>query len=214
MARNYAVVTGDIIGSRKTQDRMNLQVALQKCLDYINGAFREDIAIRFQITLGDEFQGLVVNLGAAPTITSIIREELYPISVRLAIGIGSIDTDLTSQISRMDGPAFHFSRAGMEQISKREGQRTAYITNDLHVNDILAVVGRLSDILLAERTNKQWEAIRLYRKEKKLKKVADRLGVKFQNVHKRLQAAHWDDIEQANHSLGKFLAARFSPNAG
>lgn len=189
---------------------MGLQSAIETKLGLINTEFASDIAVNFQITLGDEFQGMVKNLAAIPIITSTLREQLYPINVRLSIGIGPITTNINNIISKMDGPAFHLSRKGMSQISQEEERITIYTTNDEKTNDILNAITLLTDILLQKRTDKQWQAIRLYRKERNLKKVADKLNVKFQNVHKRLQAAHWDAWEQTELFVSHYLVSRFS----
>ena len=211
---NYAVITGDIIRSRQAKDRMELQSDVETKLSFINAEFAPDLAVNFQITLGDEFQGLVRSLAAVPTIASTLREQLNPINVRLSIGIGPIATNMNKIISKMDGPAFHLSRDGISQIS-RDGERiTIYRTSDAETNNILNAVTLLTDILLQKRTDKQWQAIRLYRKERNLKKVADRLNVKFQNIHKRLQAAHWDAWEQAELFVSNYLVSKFSPKKG
>lgn len=214
MPTDYAVITGDIIKSRQAKNRLELQSDIEAKLNLINNKFARDIATNFQITLGDEFQGMIKSLTAIPIITSTLREHLYPTNVRLSIGLGSITTDMNSSISKMDGPAFHLSRQGINQISKEEERLTIYTTNDEEANNILNAITLLTDILLQKRTDKQWEAIRLYRKEKNLKKVADKLNVKFQNIHKRLQAAHWDAWNQTEKFLSKYLASKLSPKEG
>lgn len=211
---NYAVITGDIIGSRRVKNRIELQSAVEEKLSFINTGFAPDIAVNFQVTLGDEFQGMVKNLSATPIITSALREQLYPINVRLSIGIGPIATKINKVISKMDGPAFHLSRKGIGQISQRGERITIYLTSDGDANHILNAITLLTDILLQKRTDKQWQAIKLYRKERNLKKVADKLNVKFQNIHKRLQAAHWDAWEQTEIFLSNYLVSRFSPSKG
>ena len=69
----------------------------------------------------------------------------------------------------------------------------------------------LTDILTKKRTEEQWEAIRLYRREKNLKKVADILNVKFQNIHKRLQSAHWNTYEKTENFLSNYITSKCSP---
>jgi len=211
---NYAVITGDIIRSRQAKDRMELQSDVETKLSFINTEFAPDVAVNFQITLGDEFQGLVKNLAAIPTITSTLREQLYPIKVRLSIGIGAITTKMNNIISKMDGPAFHLSREGIGQISQDREKITIYLTRDKEVNRIFDAITVLTDILLQKRTDKQWQAIRLYRKERNLKIVAAELNVKFQNVHKRLQSAHWEAWEQTETFLSNYLGSVFSPQKG
>lgn len=134
---SYAVITGDIIGSRRVKNRIELQSAVEEKLSFINTRFAPDIAVNFQVTLGDEFQGMVKNLSATPIITSALREQLYSINVRLSIGIGPIATKINKVISKMDGPAFHLSREGIGQISQHGERITIYLTSDGDANHIL-----------------------------------------------------------------------------
>jgi len=202
---NYAVITGDIIQSRLVADRGRLQQTILSVLDQVNQRFNEHIAAAFQITVGDEFQGLLKSPRMSPVLLSTLREMLYPMEVRLSVGVGDITTDLNRLVTHMDGPAFHLARRGIEEIAKQEKRITAYVTNDEHANKLLQALTILSDMLLLDRTAKQWEAFKLYRQEKNLKKVAELLSVKFQNIHKRLHAAHWDQLEQADKLLAEYL---------
>lgn len=209
---NYTVITGDVIKSRMVSDRGRLQESLTTALEHINQEFSGTIAVSFQITMGDEFQGMLSSPGVSPTLTSTLRELLFPIKVRLSVGIGEVLTETNPVITRMDGPAFHFARRGISEMASQEKRITAYTTSDEHANGLLQALTLLSDMLLLDRTDKQWDAFRLYRSEKNLKKVADRLDVKFQNIHKRLQAAHWDQLEQADTLLAEYLRISFTHN--
>ena len=66
------------------------------------------------------------------------------------------------------------------------------------------------DLNVINRTSKQWDAIRLYRDKKNLKKVAKKLNITFQNVSKRLRAAHWSQYYQLENFLIKKLDECFS----
>jgi len=202
---NYAVIIGDIIESRQATDRARLQQSLIEVLEQIDQRFAADIAVPFQITLGDEFQGMLSGPEPSPALISTLREMLYPTEVRMSIGIGDVSTEINPVITQIDGPAFHFARRGIKALSSQKRTVTAYITSDEHANQLLQALTLFSDMLLLDRTEKQWEAFRLYRLEKNLKKVAAQLNVKFQSIHKRLRAAHWDELEEADKLLAGYL---------
>jgi len=207
----YAVIIGDIIGSTGVEDRAGLQRTFEKKIEEANLHLSENLAVRFQITLGDEFQGLVKDLKHLPAIVSILREIFYPVRIRLSVGIGLISTDIKDRIGLIDGPAFNMAREGISEISKSRERITIYRTGNEETDATLNIICALTDILTKKRTKEQWEAIRLYRREKNLKKVADILNVKFQNIHKRLQSAHWNTYEKTENFLSNYITSKCSP---
>ena len=57
----YIAIIGDIKNSKKIQDRNRFQQKFKKILDQINIKYADSIASNFTITLGDEFQGLLLS---------------------------------------------------------------------------------------------------------------------------------------------------------
>ncbi|MCL5985533.1 MAG: SatD family protein [Actinobacteria bacterium] len=207
----YAVIIGDIIGSADAADRAELQRTFEKKIEEVNLPYSEHLAVKFQITLGDEFQGLVKDLKHLPAIVSGLREIFHPIRIRLSIGIGLISTDIKKQIGLIDGPAFNMAREGIGEISKSKDRVTIYKTGNEEIDNTLNIICSLTDILIRKRTKEQWEAVRLYRREQNLKRVADILNVKFQNIHKRLQSTHWSTYEKTENFLSNYITSKFSP---
>ena len=58
--KQYIAIIGDIKNSRKIDNRKEVQTKLNGVLDEINQTYCEEIAAGFLITLGDEFQGLLL----------------------------------------------------------------------------------------------------------------------------------------------------------
>ena len=59
----YYAIIGDMVGSRTLPGRSMAQTSLRDTLAKVNDAFHADIAAKFTVTLGDEFQGLL-HMGA------------------------------------------------------------------------------------------------------------------------------------------------------
>ena len=107
----YFAIIGDIVESKKLIDRDGVQKRLNIILKDINIKFDNDIAAKFVITLGDEFQGLLSNPSNLFDIIDTIKFEMYPVRIRFGIGIGSIDTEVNSEMALgADGPAYHYAR--------------------------------------------------------------------------------------------------------
>ena len=56
---NYFAVIGDIIDSKKINNRYQDQKTLETCLNDLNNEYQAVLVSKFSITLGDEFQGLL-----------------------------------------------------------------------------------------------------------------------------------------------------------
>ena len=56
----YCAIIGDIIGSKALADRAGVQAKLQETLTQVNGRYEKALASDCTITLGDEFQALLV----------------------------------------------------------------------------------------------------------------------------------------------------------
>lgn len=166
MDRLYYAIIGDIVASRRVTERGELQKRLKRVLAEINRDFCHIIAADFLITLGDEFQGLLfANAAACPAvIAERIMSSLYPVRVRIAIGLGGISTEIDrSAALGADGSAFHRARNGIERIrnENRGGSALRFICDsdqDTPINSILGLICALFN----RRTAKQNEAAALY----------------------------------------------------
>ncbi|MCE5305687.1 SatD family protein [bacterium] len=119
----YYAIIGDIINSKKIEDRYAAQVQLNSALKNINHLFKEDIASDFIITLGDEFQGVLHNAMNVMEITDRIKFQMDPIQLRFGIGIGDISTPINRRASLgSDGPAYWYAREAINLINGRKNR--------------------------------------------------------------------------------------------
>ncbi|GAI16268.1 unnamed protein product, partial [marine sediment metagenome] len=147
-----------------------------------------------------------------PEFLSVIRENFYPLQFRAGIGIGSISTNIKKDIGKIDGEALRLSSQALN-IIKKERERITYYKLPSEYRSLEEIINNFYtflDLNVINRTSKQWDAIRLYRDKKNLKKVAKKLNITFQNVSKRLRAAHWSQYYQLENFLIKKLDECFS----
>lgn len=127
----YVAIIGDIKKSKKLEDRKSVQNKLEKTLNIINKKYYEDISAKFMITLGDEFQGLLCDGSNVMSIIEEIQREMYPIEIRFGIGVGSITTDINSEMAiGADGPGYYKARQAIEYLKENEQK------NKTHASDI------------------------------------------------------------------------------
>ncbi len=119
----YCAIIGDIKASRSIERRHELQIKLNQVLVQINASYADEIKSPFQITLGDEFQGLLVRPDVVMDIVERIKFQLYPHAVRFGVGLGEMYTEV-HEMSALgsDGPAYYAARDAIEQLKKARHQ--------------------------------------------------------------------------------------------
>ena len=121
---------GDIRKSKQLKNRKEVQDKLRDVLEDINVKYESDIAAKFVITLGDEFQGLLFNEKNMLHIIQEIKMRLYPVELRYGIGIGKIVTDINSEMALgADGPGYYNARNAMETVQQNEKRNKAILTD-------------------------------------------------------------------------------------
>ncbi len=117
----YIAIIGDIVNSKNMMDRSHTQKKLNSILNRINENYKNCIASKFIITLGDEFQGLLKNFEDFLEIIKSIQREMYPVKIRFGIGIGEISTDIKYEAAiGADGPAYYAARNMIDEIRQQE----------------------------------------------------------------------------------------------
>ncbi|MDD7176686.1 MAG: SatD family protein [Lachnospiraceae bacterium] len=118
---NYIAIIGDIKNSKMIDNRCQVQERLYEILKQINEMFDEDIAAKFVITLGDEFQGLLKSVEHLFYIIKYIQREMYPVRLRFGIGLGEVWTNIFCEAAiGADGPAYYAARSAIVQLREQE----------------------------------------------------------------------------------------------
>jgi len=120
--KQYFAVIGDIIGSRNVDDRAGLQRQLGAGLADVNRRYANQIASKYLLTIGDEFQGLLRTSENIDRILASLRVAVHPVDLRFGIGVGGLVTPLQEQAIGMDGPCFQRARAAIERAKERSTQ--------------------------------------------------------------------------------------------
>lgn len=112
----FAIIA-DIIHSRSYKDRAGVQEKLAATLAEVNQRFQASLASAFSITLGDEFQGLLIKADRILEILDVIRMRMDPVDLRFGIGTGEINTRIEPSMSiGADGPAYWNAREAIQRV--------------------------------------------------------------------------------------------------
>ncbi len=193
----YTVITADIISSRKSN------VSFEKLEEKLSTfEYPSDMVTPFKILRGDEVQGLFKGFLQTPQILRRLRYLFYPLQLRIGVGVGEIEKGLDKDSSwQMNGPAFYQARSALDQIKAENDFILSKINSvsdlDLAINTILLLI----DTIQKNWTNSQWNAIHVYEELGTYKKAGEELGIAFQNVEKRCNAADWKQVEKAESNI-------------
>ncbi len=214
----YIVIIGDMIDSKKIIDRKNTQIRLKKVLSEINNKYAKDIASKFTITLGDEFQGLLKSKNNIMNIIFDIEMEMSPISLRFGIGVGEISTEINFEYSsEIDGSSYHRARTMIEKLEIIKNQYSTRQANILlssqdknaEIDKLLNSLFSVCTVLKSKWTSRQTEIIYAYLlSEENQYKTAEKLGITQSSVNKGLNNSNFYTYKSAIDNINSFLSEK------
>ncbi|WP_160679430.1 SatD family protein [Clostridium sp. C8-1-8] len=119
---NYITLIFDIKDSRNIENRDELQSILINSIKTCNELFASIIASPFIITLGDEWEGLLIGDSDYSKIINFFRDALPEnINFYTGVGIGSISIhNFELTVNQLDGPSFHLARKAVKYAKKNK----------------------------------------------------------------------------------------------
>lgn len=205
-----AVLLVDVVGSRRLEDfRPRRDVLLGRLSqDHLD---RDLLLTRYTITSWDEFQAIVVEPVHVPTVVWELRREFHPWELKVAIGLGRLDSlpesgQAINEVS-MGEPFLRARQAMLELARPKEKYR---VLTRIHgpaeaVDDSMNLIYALVDTLLLKVTARQWETIKSCEEAGKLEFAARHLGIDESTVSRNLQrGSHWQLVE-AREGLRRLL---------
>jgi len=192
--RRIAVLTGDVIDSRKVRDRQRLYRVLDDTLASL--AKRQGGRIgRFR---GDGFQLALPHSRHAMTSAIALRTALIEHSepeqrwdARIAVAVGPAEWRDDLRVAEADDEPFVVSGRHLDALSE-SADRLALTLLDEPDDGSLALLLRYLDDLVASWSHYSAEVVQLsLERELSQQAMAERLGIRQPSVHKRLRAARW-----------------------
>jgi hypothetical protein len=214
----YYAIIGDIINSKKINDRLETQEKLKLFLEEINLYYKNDIAANFIITLGDEFQGLLKTPRNLFEIINKLEAIMRPYKIRFGIGIGEIITNINNKASiGSDGPAWWNARDMISDLkNNRKGLKLvsnvkiAGIKDD-NILDLLNINLSFCHSIKNNWTKDQMAVIDYIILKYGLtdnfiqKQVANEIGLSPVNINKKLKLSLFYDLVYAQQTIAKIL---------
>lgn len=218
MNLKYIAVIGDIKRSKQSSDRSELQKQLNTVLTDINIQYSGDIASKFVITLGDEFQGLLKYGRHIMDILQTIELRMYPVWIRFGIGVGEITTEINPEMALgADGPAYYNAREAISRVKEKEKKSKAALSDtiillgeDEQTEQLMNTLLSLMTVVKQGWTDRQFEVIKDYLEHRDNQiGIARRLGITQSSVQKSLSNANFYSYKEAVNTLNSIFAERW-----
>lgn len=211
----YIAIIGDIIDSKKIEDRNKVQNKLKNILCKLNTEYSKDIAAKFCITLGDEFQGLLKKSENVMKMILEIEMAMTPIQIRFGIGMGTINTEINYEnSSEIDGNVYHRARKMIKKIEHKKSQYSEPESNimisteddNIELDELLNSILSVCTALKSKWTERQIEIIHAYLLNSENQyKAAYSLRIGQSSVNKSLKKAKFYSYQSAINTVNKFL---------
>lgn len=211
----YIAIIADIRSSKNIKNRDIVQEKLKATLQQINEAYGKDIASKFMITLGDEFQGLLSSGANTMHILSDIEQSMYPVQLRFGVGIGEITTKINPDMAiGADGPGYYKARAAIQYLKENESRKQVAISdtrfevtqeNQGTVSMINTILSLLT-IIKSSWSDRQREVIwDMLRTQDSQVNVAKRFQIQQPTVQKILATGKYYAYKEALDTIGRAL---------
>jgi hypothetical protein len=209
----YAVITGDIVKSRKFgSNREKALKVLKETLDSLRNFKNKGIGGTSDIFRGDSFQIVISEPKHALETAIYLKAKLLSktikgksIDVRIGIGIGKIEAFNKENIPESDGEAFKLSGNALDNISKY--RRFSIKSGIDELNKQLEFISSSIDSITRRWSPQQAEAILLWLKGSTQISISKKLGISQPAVNQRLQlGGHFtlsESFDLFKHLLGK-----------
>jgi DNA-binding transcriptional LysR family regulator len=204
-----ATLIGDLVGSRRADDRAGLHARLAGALSEVNERCAPVTPLR--ITVGDEYQGAFATVGAALQATLRLRLAMLPdVDLRHGVGWGTVRV-LEQEPRVEDGPGWWVARDAISAVHAAEDRpssrdrRTAYLRADgVEGPDPAAIEALLvlRDSALSRLSARSLTVLRDLMSGSSQREVAERLGISPSAVSQRVRSDGLAALVAADQATG------------
>ena len=215
----YYAINGDVIDSKHC-DTLSIFQKMSGVLDEINTKYKKDVAKPFEITLGDEFQGLLKNPDHIFEIIEHFRFAFENIKLRYGVGVGEIPTGLgdTRTTLGTNGDAWWLARQATSLVKANHEKgisgRTDLLVLGIEDPTVQTIINQMIVLLhiIRDRWTKHQTSIlrklmndQGYDDQFIQEKIAKKLGQEPKNFNKLLRASQYYDYLQGYKQITTFL---------
>jgi hypothetical protein len=209
----YAVITADVIGSRRIEAFRRKRD--QKLRPLSRSHVRNKVILSdYAVTAWDEFQAILRSPGLAPQVILDLRRNFYPMQLWIAVGIGRVSEPHRKPVNLFaGGEAFERARTAADQLKSDKGGKDRRLTGFVSGNatfDLTAnIIYHLHDTLLQGLSNRQWETVLVQFQTGNQELAARKLKLNTSTVSRNLRRAHFREMEETCLAMEHIIQSYF-----
>ena len=195
----YIALIGDIIESKKIQDRAQVQQQLLRLMKELNWQYQDYLISPFTVTTGDEFQALFSPNSYMFQIIDQLSVAFSPYEIRFGIGVGEMVTEINKEQSiGSDGPAYWLAREAINHIHDKNDYGINHISVFLANEEVTWTVNAMlaaCSFIQSKWTEVQYDVLKqlltenIYDETFSHKEIARSLGITPSAFNKRIKAS-------------------------
>ena len=195
----YSALIGDIIESKKIQDRAQVQQQLLRLMKKLNWQYQDYLISPFTVTTGDEFQALFSPNSYMFQIIDQLSVAFSPYEIRFGIGVGEMVTEINKEQSiGSDGPAYWLAREAINHIHDKNDYGINHISVFLADEEVTWTVNAMlaaCSFIQSKWTEVQYDVLKqlltenIYDETFSHKEMARSLGITPSAFNKRIKAS-------------------------
>jgi len=195
----YIALIGDIIESKKIQDRAQVQLQLLRLMKELNWQYQDYLISPFTVTTGDEFQALFSPNSYMFQIIDQLSVAFSPYEIRFGIGVGEMVTEINKEQSiGSDGPAYWLAREAINHIHDKNDYGINHISVFLADEEVTWTVNAMlaaCSFIQSKWTEVQYDVLKqlltenIYDETFSHKEIARLLGITPSAFNKRIKAS-------------------------
>lgn len=188
--KSCIAVIGDVVNSRRMEQRAAAQERLQDLLSFLNDCFRGSILAPFSLSRGDEIQALLLRAAIVPDLVWEVAFRFPQAPIRFGFGLGQLSTPPSHIPMETDGPAWWAARNAVKTAAatRRNG---GVLQGFGEADKVLTAFGTLLGHMRGRLTARQRAVLEQLRSGEEMVQVADRLKISKQAVSGIVAAAGW-----------------------
>jgi SatD family (SatD) len=203
---------GDMVGSRELsrRQRPKIQERFKEFTQFLNKRYAKNILSRFVITLGDEFQGLLLSATPIPDLMWDIAHRFSDRDLRVGVGFGVLHTPIQKEAINVDGPALYNAREAIETARKKKALGGVFVGFG-EMDPVMNGIARILSFHRSELTQTQLHIAELMRKGLTHLQAAGELGISRQSITKQVKSMGWPAYDEAEHGWRVFIEKWINP---
>jgi hypothetical protein len=210
--RRYAVITADIIGSRKIPAFRSKRDAKLRTISRVHMK-KQLILSPYAVTAWDEFQAILRKPEYLPLVVWDLRRLIRPYSLWIAVGMGEVSEAHKSPVNvYAGGPAFERARQAADRLKSGNSKftaLTAFETGNPVFDTMANTLYHLHDTLLNRTTEKQWTVINVQEETGRQEVTARKLSLDVSTVSRNLKRSNYWHFEETRKAMEQIIPSYF-----